>query len=745
MTCPEGTLTFDFSTLDRSRLSGSPFGALAPEEKVVDLFCGAGGWGDGLASVGISTDFAINHDAVAIEFHQRNHPQCSHHQGDAWRTKPRAVVGNAIIGLLLASAACTPFSRAKGAAPVSKRVHMLGTCILRWMKETSPRLVLVENVAEWMDWGPIVAKTHANGKPKRDEQGRILYTIDPERRGTKWRWWLQQARKLGYALDFKVLDAADFGSASRRKRLFVMLRRDGQPIVWPEITHAQVQRTSANNRNRGRGGRPDREECRRDGEQVDRKLDRVGDDADRRAPNRHRAAAEIIDFSDLGCSIFAGRREIEEYRRETGVRVRRPLKPKSLERIAGGVFKHVFEKANPFTLRVTQTGPKCGWKVVGIDAPLSTLTTRQDIAFCSPVVAVGRGEARTQSVADPLPTVTAGNGPGRGAGAGHSLGVISSIVAPLNTGVIGTPADNPAPTITTRGHQAMVSALFSPCGGPTRNPEAVDGPMATVLTREDRGVAFPVLATTGYGERQGQAPRVRDVREPIGTVVNGAKEGVATPVMTYMRSGGGQSSDARDPMLCPTAGGLHAGVVTPLCIGAGGSAYAAKPTAIDVPLNTVKCDDRRSLVAPLMAEYHGSGSGQTLQRADEPLGAVTTVEGRGIVAVRLDINHPRIRRRALQTARFLRAQLGEKVRLNPEGFAVTLVDGFEMVIVDILFRMLRVPELAAAMGFRHSYIWPKSQRDATRLIGNAVSPPQAKALVGAILPNGRGGREAVAA
>lgn len=99
MTCIEGTMLFsDLAAADRERLTASPMGRLLPGEKVVDLFCGAGGWGDGLAQIGIQTDFAVNHDPVAIEFHARNHPHCVHHRGDAWRTKPRDVVGAAKAG-----------------------------------------------------------------------------------------------------------------------------------------------------------------------------------------------------------------------------------------------------------------------------------------------------------------------------------------------------------------------------------------------------------------------------------------------------------------------------------------------------------------------------------------------------------------------------------------------------------------------------------------------------------------------
>lgn len=502
------------------RLAVSAMAGLLPGEVVVDLFCGAGGWGEGLRRIVPARTVvhaAVNHDAVAIETHRRNNPGCRHHRGDAWRARPRDVVGGSRVGILFASAACTTHSRARGSAPISKRVHMLGWCIARWMREESPRVVFVENVPEWKDWGPTVVGPDG------------VRRQDPRRKGKHFRAWWRYCERLGYRMEMRVLDAPDYGAACRRRRLFIIARRDGEPIVWPRPTH-------------GPGLIP------------------------------HRSAAEVIDWSDLGRSIFDRRR---------------PLADKTLGRIAEGIRRYVLNDPSPFVLRVTH-GEGRGWQVSPADAPLPTQTTRQDLAVVCPVV------------------------------------------APQNTGVYGQTPEVPLPTVTTKGHQGLISPVMVSAGGAVVGPESVGGPMATVLTRDGRAIAAPVLA--------------------------------------YHRHGGGQHSDVRGPMLGMTAGGTHAG-----------------------------------MVSALLTEFYGNGGSR---RADGPMGAVTTVDRHGLVVV--------------------------------------VIDGVEFVIVDVLFRMLKPAELVAAMGFPEAFAWPATQRDTVRLIGNAVSPYQAEALIDAAMPRLRPERKEMA-
>lgn len=585
-----------FAALDgqkRDALWGSPMSGLLPGEVIADLFCGAGGWGEGLRGSLHGVSFAVNHSPAAIATHQTNNPGCAHHMGDAWKARPRDVV-RGTLGVLFASAACTTHSRARGSAPISQRVHMLGWCIARWMKELAPRVVFIENVPEWKDWGPTFVDS--NGVRRQN----------PARKGQHFRRWWRYCERLGYRMEMRVLDAPDYGAACRRRRLFIVARRDGQPIVWPAPTHRarKDERVNAEDqvrRTADRGGRGRAAEGAQGGVQRFQ---------------QHRAASDVIDWTDLGHSIFARSR---------------PLKPKTLGRIAEGVRRYVLNDPAPFVLRVTH-GDGRGWHVCPIDGPLPTQTTRQDLGVCVP------------------------------------------IVAPQNGGVYGQRVDEAGPTITTKGHQALISPVLHAIRGDVKGRDvrelmptitAGNGPGRGAGAGHALGLATPVLATTGYGERDGQAARAHAVGELLGTPVNGVKQGLVTPVLmnntshhtggrvgsplptvttggqtglvapvlSYMRHGGGQHSDARDPMLGMTAGGTHAG-----------------------------------LVAALLVEYYTSGSGKSGRRVSEPMGAIPTVDRHGLVCV--------------------------------------VIAGVEWVIVDILFRMLRPAELAKAMGFRDDFVWP---------------------------------------
>lgn len=606
----------------RASLLASGMGRLLNGERVVDLFCGAGGWGAGAALLGIRTDYAVNHSPVAIEFHSLNHPTCRHHQGDAWKARPADVAGkDSKIGLLLASAACTTHSNARGAAPISPRVHMLGWCIARWIADKRPRCVLVENVSEWRHWGPTRYKI-VEGERVRDAYGRLVREADPERKGTHFKRWLRYVARLGYRVEWRILDAVDYGAASRRKRLFVMMRRDGQPIVWPEATHGPVHcqgggrveglRDSGGHSNSGQVRQAASLERGRVGSTQRAKMDEYQSTRDRSHNDcsgrlSYRTAAEVIDWSDLGTSVFERKR---------------PLKDKTLARIAEGIRRFVIEDASPFVLRVTH-GAGGGWKVSPIDGPLPTQTTRQDIGVVSPVI--------------------------------------------------------------------------TPCGGPKREPSRVSEPCNTILTREDRGIAAAVLVQQNHGDCQRQA-----VDEPLRTVTTQSNRHTLVAAMLQAFRGDAPARRADEPMPTITAGngpgrgagaGHALGLIAPSLIHLNNH---TRPTSVGDPVPTVLSGGKHAgLVAAFLVQYYKTVKGNS-SRPDQPLPCVVTHDRHGLVVVRLD--------------------------------------GQPYVIVDILFRMLRPHELAAAMGFPADYIWPKTQRDAVKLIGNAVSPPMATALLGAMFP-----------
>jgi len=591
----------DFDAAIRMRVAASELGAVASNEIIVDLFAGGGGATQGIEDAGLIVHECVNHCKTAIETHEANHRWTNHRHGDVWSNRPEAVAAGRPVAGLWASPDCRHFSRARGSAPVSKRVRDLAWVVVKWAKSAaSPRVIWVENVPEFLEWGPVRARTDEAGAVVKDQAGRPILEPVPEKRGQTFRRWKRSLERCGYVVEWKIIEAADFGSASRRKRLYVQARRDGLPICWPEATHGKQDHDQDGERGGGGGRGSDRGHARRRG-------------SSHRGPvAQYRAAAEIIDWSDLGRSIFDRPR---------------PLAEKTLARIAEGIRRYVLNDPAPFLLRVTQTGEGRGWKVSSVDDPMPTQTTRQDLAVCTP------------------------------------------IIAPQNGGVFGQRVDEPGPTITTKGHQAIIA---------------------------------PVLATTGYGEREGQRPRCQAVGDLLGTAVNGAKQAVVTPVLmhnTTHHTGGPVTA----PTPTVTTGG-QTGLVAPVLAYLN---HGEKQTGgVSEPLRTVVSGGgHAALVAALMIKFYGSEAGG--HKASDPLGTVTTRDRHGLVCV--------------------------------------AIAGTEYVILDILFRMLKPRELAAAMGFPPGYIWPKTQREAVRLIGNACHPKVVRALVSSSFPRGRIERKAVSA
>lgn len=315
---------------------------------VVDLFAGGGGASVGIeAALGRSVDIAINHDAIALAVHKANHPGTRHLEADIFDVKPRSATGGSPVDLLWASPDCRHHSRAKGGKPKSEGVRSLAWAVVRWAADVKPRVICLENVQEFEEWGPL----GADGMPDRG------------RRGLTFRRWTGRLRGLGYQVEHRVLDASHYGAPTRRKRLFLVARNDGRPISWPAPTH-------------GPGRLP------------------------------YRTAAEIIDWS-LPCpSIFDRRKPLaEKTLRRVALGIERYVFQAArpfIVRTAGG-------QAVP-TLVQTGYGERDGQapRVPGLDKPLGTLmATGQKHALVAAFVAKHYGDVVGHDPRRPLGTITA--------------------------------------------------------------------------------------------------------------------------------------------------------------------------------------------------------------------------------------------------------------------------------------------------------------------------------------------------
>ena len=445
------------------------------EEIVVDMFAGAGGASCGLELAGIHVHAAINHDPVAVSLHARNHPETEHHVQDVYTLSPQWVTRGRRVGLLWMSPDCTHHSKAKGGAPTRdvRRRELAMVLVDRWIPELgdrAPRVVLLENVEEFAEWGPL------------DNRGRIIEAA----KGERFRTFVRKLRSCGYRVDWRELRACDYGAPTIRKRLFMIARRDNRPIVWPEPTH----------------GAPDSPEVL----------------AGKRKP--WKTAAECIDWS-LPCpSIFASSEEVMS---RYGIRAVRPLAENTLKRIAKGVVRYVLNSPTPFI--VSYYGPQSGeqgFRGCGIKSPLPTQTCENRFALVRPFLAKHFGGVVGQPVDVPAGTVTTIDHHSlcaahmvkmRGANVGDAAGSPLHTVSAEGThhalctahlqrdfgNSIGAPCGEPVPTVMPGGggKTALVSAFLAKYYGQGFGC-AADSPLHTVTTKDRFGLVTVSIERTPY-------------------------------------------------------------------------------------------------------------------------------------------------------------------------------------------------------------------------------------------------------
>lgn len=299
-------------------------------EIIVDNFAGGGG-----ASTGIElatrrpVAIAINHDPAAILLHKTNHPFTEHLQASVWDVDPVKVCRGRPVGLAWFSPDCKHFSKAKGKALLDRNIRGLAWIVLRWAAKVRPRVIMLENVEEFQTWGPV-----RKGKPVKKKAGQTFQQ------------WKRQLTDLGYAIEHRELVAADYGAPTTRKRFCLVARCDGRPIEWPERTHAP-----------------------RDSEEV--KSGKL---------KPWRSAAEIIDWSVPGYSIFASKQEIWD---TYGVKAVRPLAPNTMRRIIRGVDKFTIRSGSPFIVECNHGGDG---HTRSTEEPVNTVTRKYTGGVCEPML-----------------------------------------------------------------------------------------------------------------------------------------------------------------------------------------------------------------------------------------------------------------------------------------------------------------------------------------------------------------------
>lgn len=437
------------------------------EPMIVDNFAGGGGASTGIElATGRPVDIAINHNESAIMMHRRNHPYTRHYQDDVWILDPLKLTGGRPVHIAWFSPDCKHFSRASGGALKDRNIRGLAWVAVKWAGLVQPDIIIVENVPEFLTWGPV-----RKGKPVKSKAGQTF---------AKWK---KQLEDLGYVIEYRELCAADYGAPTIRTRLVIVARRDGRPIVWPQPTHGP-----------------------RDSAAVK---------AGERKP--WRAAAEIIDFSLPTYSIFESKEQIKE---KYGVKVQRPLRPNTMKRISLGTDKFVIREKNPFIVN-----HKFDNKPENVNNPLSTVTAVGSHELINPVVSPygiecnHTGDGHISDLRNPTRTVTAKCTSGRA----------DVKLAPFhmhnNENARGTDMREPVNTVTSAGGQMLVTpALIQYHGEQSENEvrgQDLRDPLMTVDASNRYGLMAPIL-TQYFSNGMPHA-----VSEPLNTITTKDRENLA--------------------------------------------------------------------------------------------------------------------------------------------------------------------------------------------------------------------------
>lgn len=514
-----------------------------------DLFCGAGGTSTGLElacqALGYKLNLlAINHWDTAIETHTSNHPAAEHLCMNVDQVDPKKAVPSGKLDLLIASPECTHHSIARGGKPINDQSRASAWLVLRWAEALDIKNILIENVPEFMSWGPI----GTNGRPLQTKKGKTFLAF------------INALESLGYAVKYQILNAADYGDPTTRKRLFILARKGRRKVVFPEPTHTPT-------------GHAD----------MFRKT------------KKWRAAREIINWDLKGESIY---------------RRKKPLSPNTMRRIYAGLNKF---SGGAFIVQRNGDDPnRFQSRVKSVNDPLYTIVGTNQLHLAEPFIVSLRGTSRDavkssqRSVDEPVPTITGGNhqylaepfvlnirggndGYLRGASVNEPLQAITTepAMALVEPYVLGQQSQGrarsvkkPLPTIAADGAIALVQPFIVPVnhGAKDTRTHDVEKPMPTVMAFDSLGLAQPFIIEMDHSKRPLKSS-VKSVDEPLSTVTSADARALAEPYIVAFHGGNGK--DKR----------VH---------------------SIEAPLPTQDTQNRYAIAEPYLVQYNGASGPQSI-------------------------------------------------------------------------------------------------------------------------------------
>lgn len=387
----------------------------------IDLFCGAGGTSTGVNAARLDGEkcadviACVNHDANAIASHASNHPEALHFTEDIRTLELSPLVAHTAIKrsenpdafvVLWASLECTNFSKAKGGMPRDADSRTLAEHLFRYIEAINPDYIQIENVEEFMSWGDM----DENCKPLSMDRGRL------------YRRWVNNVKKYGYRFEYRILNSADYGAYTSRKRFFGIFAKKGLPIVFPEPTHSkEPQKTLFNDL------------------------------------KRWKPVKDVLDLEDEGLSIFARKKALSE---------------KTLERIYAGLVKSVAGGKDAFLVKWNSMNRKGIYHAPSIDEPCPTVATQNrlgvaTVQFLSKQYS-GHPESKNTSIEEPAGTITC-------------IDHHAFVSAYYGNGH-NHPIDEPAPTLTTKDRLSLITSQFLDMQYGNGTPASIEAPANTVTT-----------------------------------------------------------------------------------------------------------------------------------------------------------------------------------------------------------------------------------------------------------------------
>lgn len=387
----------------------------------IDLFCGAGGTSTGVNTARLRGEqcaeviACVNHDAKAIASHASNHPNALHFTEDIRTLELSPLVDHLnccrvknpeALTALWASLECTNFSKAKGGQPRDADSRTLAEHLFRYIEALNPDYIQIENVEEFMSWGDI----DENGKPVSKDRGRSYLR------------WVNNVKKYGYDFEYRILNAADYGAYTSRKRFFGIFAKKSLPIVFPEQSHSKM-------------GEP-----RLFGSLL-----------------KWKPVREVLDLEDEGKSIFERKK---------------PLSEKTLERIYAGLIKFVAGGKKPFLVKYNSMSRKGKYLPPSLDEPCPTIATQGRLALASVRFLSkqfsGDPESKNVAIDGPAGTITTID---------HHAFVTVHYGNGFNRSL-----DDPAATLTTKDRMGLVSVSFLDMQYGNGTPASVDTAAGTLTT-----------------------------------------------------------------------------------------------------------------------------------------------------------------------------------------------------------------------------------------------------------------------